>query len=205
MNIIILNGPPNSGKDFIADKLIALTLENTKVAHLKFSAPIKSAVHNILNIATSGPNKLDIEILKDTERPEFYGKTPRQAYIEFSEEYMKPMYGTDIFGRLLLKKIEEKKSYGYKSIIISDGGFNDEVQVLLNSYPQLHIVKLFRKDCTFKNDSRDYVTVGENIHHYTNSNYDPDMFNAAMNNLFVPYLNGEGDHCFGNWLLNTNG
>ena len=204
MNIIILNGPPNSGKDHIADRLVQLT-HGVKIDTLKFASPIKSAVHNILNIQTIGPDKLDIEKLKDTPLPQFFGKTPREAYIEFSEQYMKPMYGDDIFGKLLLQRIEDKVRYGYKSIVISDGGFDVEVIPLLNKYPNLRLIHLTRKGCDFSNDSRNYISNVKHTYTFRNNYNDPSMLDEMLKSLFIPYLTDGATGCFNNWLLNNQG
>ena len=100
--IILLNGPPRCGKDYAGN---LLTGPGARVA--KFAHVLKERTHAAYSILHRGqPAPHDwFETTKDEPCGEFLGRTPREAYIAFSEQFMKPLHGVDIFGRLLLAEL----------------------------------------------------------------------------------------------------
>lgn len=204
MNIIILNGPPSSGKDFIADRLVQLSNTRAQTDKLSLATPIKQSVHKALGIETFGEGSIDVEKLKDTPLPEFYGKTPREAYIEFSEQYMKPMYGNDIFGKLMVKQLRLKEKYKYKAIVISDAGFSEELVPILDAYPDSQVVRVYRDGCNFNSDSRSYLPPTMNTHSFENKYSCLTVMDAMLRSLFIPYLTEGDTRGFSSWLLANN-
>ena len=67
---------------------------------------------------------------------------------------MKPRFGKDIFGKLLVKDLDYNKQLTF----ISDSGFLEEAETVINAVGANNVIKisLWRHGCSFKNDSRSY-------------------------------------------------
>lgn len=149
--ILLLNGAPRSGKDSIAEYLAGHGWH-----HGKFSKLLKERTH-----ALYGMSHFPYDYFEDTKDEildEFYGITPRQAYINLSEMLMKPAHGDDIWVRMFIKYLENvKEDY----IVVSDLGLQIEWETLIQhfGYDKLSVAMIYRAGCNFNNDSRDYVKV----------------------------------------------
>jgi Ni2+-binding GTPase involved in maturation of urease and hydrogenase len=154
--IVILNGPPGSGKDTIANGLL-----KAGVAH----APL--CFKDELYIQTASRFKLSlsyfIALASDRETKEepchlLGGMSPREALIDTSERIIKPKKGKDYFGRKVAEVAAQRPPEDV--IIISDGGFKEEIEPLLETHHRVVIIHLHRPGCTFDGDSRSYINVG---------------------------------------------
>lgn len=148
--LIVLNGPPRCGKDTLARYLA----HEENLAHIKFASKLKIMAHCLYGI----PNPEDIyqfEDCKDEPNPAFYGLTPRQAYIEVSERYIKPVHGMSFFGDRLLETIEGLPN---KIFVASDGGLIEELSPVANGLGtgNVLVIKISRPTCNFIEDSRSY-------------------------------------------------
>lgn len=154
--IIILNGPPQCGKDKLADHLVA-SYPNFKKA--KFADELKKMTHRAYNTIRQAPNAY--EDVKDIPNVDFFGLTPRQAYIGFSENFIKKMHGKDFFGLLLAANIQTRHHKENDVFVISDGGFSEEVEPLIKVFGAklTTIVRLSRlgSDFAASGDSRRYI------------------------------------------------
>lgn len=154
--IVCFNGPPGSGKDTATNRLWA---KRVGVGKLKLSQPIKNALTSMFMMGAVQARLLEAtQENKNTPEPALLGKSWRSLQIDFSESYMKPLYGNDVFGKLALQRI--KSDYGYYPIVaISDAGFADELMPLAAwcGVDNMLIVQLHRAGHTFANDSRGYV------------------------------------------------
>lgn len=164
MKIIFLNGPPRSGKDSAAT---ALQVRFTGIAEMKFSDPVKTAVHAAFGLAHGAGG---FEKRKDEPCAEFFGQIPRQCYINHSEKYMKPLYGQDIFGKLFVRRTDFIQYSHKKVIVISDSGFASEAQPVIEKFgaENCMLVRIHRQGCNYSKDSRSYlelpVAYTTNIH-----------------------------------------
>jgi len=135
--VIFLNGPPRSGKDTAAQHIMR---KLPWVRHRKFSAPLKAAARVLFAINDELFKELEAEgsQKKNEPLPELMGKTWREVLISLSEEHMKPKYGDDVFGKLMLLNLAKPTSASFS--IISDSGFDYEaapiITHLLHSYEQ---------------------------------------------------------------------
>jgi len=154
MRIFLLNGPPRSGKDTIA--------RNMEVPNLKFAGPLKDAVHKAFDLDVPADF---FERRKDIPCPEFYGKTPRQVYIAFSESFVKPLFGPDYFGKVMVGEMLPYKKHPF--VVISDVGFAPEVARLIERFADCVLVRVHRKNTSFANDSRQYLKVADIMQHVT--------------------------------------
>lgn len=168
LKALILNGPPRSGKDTFA-KLLQIKYPN-RFSHLKFSYPLKKAVHSGLGIGLfqfADTERYDAE--KDESIPDFFGKKPRDVYIAFSEDYLKPIFGKDIFGKVWLRMYQQHHN-GFRDtvVVISDCGFREELDPLLGHFAvgELMLINLYRENCDFKNDSRGYIDITQDTPHF---------------------------------------
>lgn len=155
--ILLFNGPPNSGKDTGADYIT----KHLRIPKIKFSTPAKEGTHVSLDL----PATVDqYEQNKDNPSDDFFGLTPRQAYIAHSEAYMKVIYGADIFAKLFIRHISEWAIF-QKQFVVSDCGFDIEFLTLLEHYgaENIGLIRLTRDGCTFANDSRNWIVPPSNV------------------------------------------
>lgn len=160
---VILNGPIGSGKNYIADQLIEhLAISGISAEELMF----KTGLYKETAQQYFMPEEDFIRIASNRDTKEMPnerldGLTPREALINVSEHYIKPLLGKDYFAQVLLEDITNHDVY-----IISDGGFKEEVQALIDS-PKIGKVLLIHLSSetnisspqdAFKNDSRSFVT-----------------------------------------------
>lgn len=158
--VILLNGPPGSGKDTAANHL-SHWLPGGPLTYpclRKFATHVKEGTHALLGLFDGGGRPLRFDYFeneKDERLDLFYGMTPRQAYIWFSEEVMKPKFGTRVFGEIEARKIEDDRVY-----IFSDSGFVDEALEVVNVVgpENVLLVNLHRHGHTYAGDSRSYLT-----------------------------------------------
>lgn len=153
LSLILLNGPPGSGKDTAAEHILQLF---PTAVHMKFARPLKDAF-----VATFGYSRDWIETNKDTRLLGF-DMTVREWLIAYSEDFMKPQCGNDIFGVLAGREVLDQLSPGSKAhriFVFSDCGFTHEVNGLLAALFDTHvedirvqIIQLMRTGCTW--DSR---------------------------------------------------
>lgn len=178
--VIIINAPPRSGKDYLGE---ALTQRLSNAVVVKFAEYLKEATHRLYGFVN---RKSDYyEDMKDVPNRDFFGLTPREAYIAVSEQYFKPVHSTDFFGRILARKILYSS---YQTHIVTDGGFVDEVLPLVEKIGanNVLIIHLHRKDTSFKEDSRQYITVdGVQTVEFKNTE---DQFILDIDQCIVPSL-----------------
>ena len=164
MKILLLNGPPRSGKDTIGEIVKQLYPYQSTILE-KFAKSVKEGTHGMLGIfkEESVEEANAFESWKDEPRPEFFGLTPRQAYIWYSEEVMKPKFGNDIFGRLTTERITRRHAErrDIKRVVITDSGFPEEALCIRDRFGAHNVVlvHLYREGCSFENDSRNYIEI----------------------------------------------
>lgn len=173
--IILLNGPPRVGKDTIGQSLCGMFGQDFHAVARKMSKVLKESTHGYYHLVDESGKPLPFdhyEDLKDIPLPEFDGKSPREAYIHYSEDIMKPSRGPDIFGKLLLKELEQDevaaKEQGKRlMVILTDSGFVEEILPLSDKYGahSLLLFRLYRKGTGFAGDSRSYLDVQTVILH----------------------------------------
>lgn len=166
--VIILNGPPNSGKDTIGEALMELLRRDhdvkfSEIYHGQFKKVLLEILSTTLRISESTLMHIyNNRELKETPLAIFGGHSIREAMISISEDYIKPIFGKDYMGRMELSQIRIAKP---KYAIYTDGGFIDEIRPLLNDPSiELYIVQLYRDGCSFAGDSRGLLTGPEIAH-----------------------------------------
>ncbi len=161
-HILLVNGPPRSGKDTVGE--ILATNYPGKVYVTKMAKALKERTHGLYNLFVSGswePLRHDFfEDCKDKPSDFFMGITPREAYIAVSERLMKPLHGARVWGDLL---VEDIALHGNDSdlVVVTDSGFADEALPVIERYGACNVslVRLSRPGTSFQGDSRSYINL----------------------------------------------
>tara|TARA_Y100001963_G_scaffold45352_1_gene63944 strand:- start:18 stop:605 length:588 start_codon:yes stop_codon:yes gene_type:complete len=151
--LLLINGPPRSGKDTFFD------IMHTRVescSEYKMSRPLKDIFGALFNM-----NWLEQDIMLEEKKDETIldvGMSPREILIMISEEWIKPKFGDHYLGIIGRARIRQMDA---KNIIITDSGFDYEIPPLIEEfgYDNLYLIQLSRPDYTFENDSRDYIGI----------------------------------------------
>lgn len=155
---IILNGPPGSGKDTLANLLVEqcnATKQEFKAAlYRKTAEYFDYSLTEFIKEATDREQKENpLSKFSTTQRKTKKVFTPRQALIHVSENIYKPKQGKDYFGVLAAKSLTEGLN------VFSDGGgWVEELEPITNVSDITFIFKLYREGFTFDGDSRNYYS-----------------------------------------------
>lgn len=150
--VIILNGPAGCGKDTLARALV----------EMGFAKGVASFKNPMFNIAMAALGQDAYREFLDgyddrarKEKPEGFlnGLSRRQFMIAISEQFIKPVFGDDYFGKYLAGNLPD----GDEVFIVSDGGFASEVAPIVTAGHDVRIVRLHREGYTFDGDSRGYL------------------------------------------------
>lgn len=164
--LIFLQGPPSSGKDTIADLLNAFAAYR----HHKFAQPIIDAMESQFPTYFT-PSGRPRRSITDFKRHDFGPHlsdddrtvTGRDIMIAWSEQFMKPLFGATIFGRLAVQRIHAADAAADTPdfrVVMSDSGFEPESHDLLSEVgtDNATIIQIYRPGKTFEGDSRSYWT-----------------------------------------------
>jgi hypothetical protein len=192
IKVILINGPPGSGKDTAGESLSGLL----GVWPMKFATALKSSVY-----ADHGLSRylaLDhFESVKDIPLPVFHDKSFRQACIHKSEDYMKPTYGDDIFGRLFLRELWLNVKQGLTVASVTDSGFSGEAEALIPHIgaENMLLIRLHAegRGKTFKGDSRNYISLDGVKTLDLDNNGDITTFLRALNRQVASWLESVPD------------
>lgn len=155
MRIVLINGPPRSGKDTLANLIVGHDV--SRVAHCKFAQPL---IDHMLDFFFLGEwDRKDLEREKDVPQERLFGRTPREVMIGLSERFYKPMFGSDVFGHLANETVKQWDALHQEGIVFSDSGFMAEATVLVDHWGPgaIRVVRLNRKGCSFDGDSRGFL------------------------------------------------
>ncbi len=185
--IILLNGPPRSGKDTAAAFIVKYLSHTT---HYKLSRPLKGAVHKIFDI--SGEMVVHFEKNKETSSPHLLGSSYRAAQIDIFW-MLENIYGPDVLARLFIRYI--KKNDASKHIVLSDCGRTAEGQALVKHFggDKVARIKLFRPGCNYDNDIREYVKINCERDASIDNEYDLDVFEAQVKRVLKRWRLIDGD------------
>lgn len=178
--IVLVNGPPGSGKDTLGEHLIK-KYPSFDIA--KFAWELKERTH-----ALYGRPELPhdhFEQVKEKPSAFFLGLTPRQAYIQVSETYFKPVHGDETFGKLLVQRLAEKHAFA-RGFVITDSGFESETVPMLRHFGADSVILVrIRGRGDFSNDSRSFLSLPV---------YTVDIFNTGAKHTFLRQAEHALDH-----------
>jgi len=178
MKVIFLNGPPHCGKDWGGN---ALHKKLSRSYPIKFAAPIKfmigAIVHEPITVIES--KKEDTLPFPSTQID-----TYRELMIHISEQWMKPDFGDDIFGRLAVKRIAQLTP-APDYVIVTDSGFAEEAQPVgeLVGWDNCLLIHINADGTTFEGDSRSYITLpcaSATIHNDFTPAFGERLYNAVQ-------------------------
>lgn len=159
--IILINGPPGSGKD-TAGHILRRTFN---VRLYKMSRPLKEGLREFFGIDPDVMRR-SVEPYKDQviyahSVDIFNGLSWRQMQISLSETWAKPLLGKDILGRLAVTHLRQPT--GLDMTVITDTGFREETLPIVQAFGvnNILLIQLTRKDCTFEGDSRSYIELDD--------------------------------------------
>jgi len=154
--VVILNAPPNSGKDTIADLMVTNFEANKQ--EFKETLYEETAKYYGFNlqyfkfISSSRRYKDTLESVFSTKKESLgFGITPREALIRVSEYIIKPSHGKDYFGIRAAQRLTEGLN------VFSDGGgWWEELAPVAEAADKTIICRLYRHGFSFDGDSREY-------------------------------------------------
>ena len=120
MNLIAITGKARSGKDSIAEHLVA-SHEYTRIA---FADPLKSAAQKIFGL--SDAQTWDAE-LKEVEVP-YWGMTPRRIFQLLGTEAIMGTFGPDIWVKRFKLSLNEAQG----AVVVPDCRFDLEAEAIRN-------------------------------------------------------------------------
>lgn len=162
--VILLNGPRQVGKDFIADEFISL---NRSARKLPVTWPLKLAAMaehgippstvRILDTAKDRPigNTLQGPHVPDAVEA-IEGWTPREIYIAYGDR-MRAEMGDDYFAQLWASHADQYRGYEY--IVVPDVRFQPEVDVASQVFGRFntYLVRVKQADFDWRTDIGSYL------------------------------------------------
>lgn len=147
--VIILNGPPGSGKDWGAQYFT----EMYGAWHKEFKETLFGIAKAMTRLSEEEWEDIYTRGLKEVPTEKCFGRSPRQLLIDISEKMCKPQFGKDYFGQAAAKSLQPGLN------VFSDGGFSEELIPIIEKVGEENIVvaRVKRQGCSFEGDSRNYL------------------------------------------------
>ena len=159
---LILNGPPQVGKDTLADLLV----QNCPgIQKKQFKERLYADTMEEFGLTRTVDQaefmfRANERMKKEKPWKKLGGFSPRQALIHTSEYVIKPNQGSEYFG---VAAAGECLLSNAQVAVFSDGGFVDEIAPLKEIYTNFIVFRLYRNGCSFEGDSRTYLPDGSNV------------------------------------------
>ena len=180
--VLIMNAPPGAGKDTLAGddewcqrvgNMLLADYQFDKggqfqcdVEHISFKSGIFDILSSVLHVALDFDDANEFydryydRCLKEQPWDKLGGMSPRQLMIFLSENFMKVVFGKNVFGKFSARLAS---SYAYATggtvYVFSDGGFAEEVSEVVKSVgaENVYVLQWKAEGCSFDNDSRRYL------------------------------------------------
>lgn len=177
--IILLNGPRQVGKDFIADKFVGEADSARKLPIMWLEKLAAMAEHGVPPSHVHAMERFKDEPIngvKDWQGLDvsaLHGKTPRQVYIEYGER-MRAEEGDTYFAKLWAKHAAQYRGYGY--IVVPDVRFQPEVDEAVREFGAHNVllVRVRQENYGWANDIGSYLK-HMFVHDFDNTAQSPDV------------------------------
>jgi hypothetical protein len=185
--LILLNGPPRSGKNTLASILQAGLTQPAEI--IGISHHLKRMVHAIY--LGAGGWDLDpdaFDAVKDVPQAILDGKSWRQMYIHYSENVIKPLHGKEWFGKQFMQAARK-----HPLVLVPDSGFPQEAEYAIREIgpENVLLLRLYRDGYTFAGDSRNYISLKQHgVVEHDLTNTDLVTLQAAALFITTPWLAG---------------
>ena len=159
MKVLLLNGPPRSGKTTAAAALAEAF--PGRCAVIGFSYHLKQFTHGIY-LGRSGwdapPDCFDA--IKSEPQSLLGGLSWREMYIHYSERVIKPLHGDEWFGEQFVRAARQT---GKDLILVPDSGFREEGARVIREVgaENVRLVRIRREGCGYAGDSRGYIDLSD--------------------------------------------
>ena len=167
--IILLNGPRQVGKDFIADRYIENALFGIKARKLPVMWPGKLKAMDEYGVPLTTVEAMEYakDEPHDMLRDLFGIKTPREVYIDYSAR-VRAEEGEDYFAELWAW--HAKQLQHYDDIVVPDVRFQPEVDVASREFGRHNVllVRVHRQDCDWQRDIGSYCEHSSAADFYNN-------------------------------------
>lgn len=155
MIVVVLNGPPGSGKDSIAEasyfehksvkaQLLRITFALFDIDRREWDMRYDNREENLKEVPW---DILPVDPKTGTHHSQ------RSLLIYISEDVIKPHFGQDYFGDYAASSIKASGMH----CIFSDGGFKAELESICKVADKVLLVHLSREGCEWGMDSRSYL------------------------------------------------
>jgi hypothetical protein len=176
--IIFINGPKRAGKDTAGAALFIAGIAKL----YKMTTPMDDALRGLFGF-THAEYKKWREDMKDD--PSFMGGHKfRNVLISMSEDWLKRLFGKDIFGRLAVMRIQRMKETGTQTdiVAITDSGFKEEMLPLIKQFGKdnCFLIRVHRDGTSFDGDSRSFVELEDVTSIDIYNNYDEDLYKQMI-------------------------
>lgn len=157
MFVVAFNGPPESGKDTLAE-MLAEVMDSEGVSlpirMESLSMPLRLIAYQMVGWPMNGIDGEQYATFKKTWFPEFE-RTGREILIDVSERFLKPTYGITVMAKMLLSRNENFHGI----LLVRDNGFQIEVDPIADAVGprNLFVVQVHRAGKDFSKDSREWV------------------------------------------------
>lgn len=191
---VFLNGPSGSGKSTIAKELAT---HDPNLSICSFAEPIRMAL-----LSTFHPEQMTegLDLRDGAVKASLIpgtGVTYRQWMVAFSETFMKPLFGKQIFGDLAKRQTETLSRY-YDRFVFDDSRFESEIRPFALAFggQNILIVRVERTGASWSNEpSGSDLTTMIGVHHAAVINNGTpqqavEMLAAALGQTWKPKTEG---------------
>lgn len=177
--IVFLNGPKDSGKDYLGK----VAAEHFEGATAQFKEALYTHTADLFGVEYGWlVSVANDRTFKEMPHANLQGYSPREALIFTSENVYKPIFGKDYFGNKTLEYIEE---FCGDIVFITDSGFREEAETVVKAFGAENclLVNLYREGRKFdETDSRGYINLddlGVTRIEYHNDTHGDDFLNVV--------------------------
>jgi hypothetical protein len=156
--VVILNGPPECGKNTVANSVISLLKgQGRLVCKREFKSPLMAATRRVYGIDSSTWGNHCTKDLVNVPWDRLNGLSPQQALNRTSENVLKFALGDDILGHAAATRLEPDYCH-----IFCDGASPNAVQQMVTAVgaENVLIIHMARIGCTFEGDGQSYIKPG---------------------------------------------